>query len=45
MAHVAEPTATTIQKAVEVNACRACHDGEQDGGRFDWASYSPKVVH
>ncbi|RME27665.1 MAG: hypothetical protein D6798_04060 [Deltaproteobacteria bacterium] len=25
--------------------CRRCHDGEQDEGRFDWASYRAKVVH
>lgn len=25
--------------------CVQCHDGEQDEGRFDWASYRPRVVH
>ncbi len=26
-------------------SCRTCHDGKQDGGRFDYASYLPKVSH
>ena len=25
--------------------CTHCHDGEQDGGRFDFDSYLPKVAH
>ena len=25
--------------------CTGCHDGEQDGGRFDHDTYQPKVVH
>ncbi|MEE2749885.1 MAG: multiheme c-type cytochrome [Myxococcota bacterium] len=44
-AHVAEPSAANIHKSVEVSTCQLCHDGEMDGGRFDWATYGPKVSH
>jgi hypothetical protein len=28
-----------------VEVCRACHDNERDEGRFDMATYRPRVVH
>ncbi|MFZ5475372.1 MAG: multiheme c-type cytochrome [Myxococcota bacterium] len=43
-AHVADPKAPmTRDPAVET--CTTCHDGKQDGGRFDFGTYRPKVVH
>ncbi len=44
-AHVASPGASTIQRGAEPGTCRACHDGVKDGGRFDWETYLPKVMH
>lgn len=43
--HLAAPVAGTIQRRVERSTCEQCHDGEQDGGRFDWERYLPKVKH
>jgi Cytochrome c554 and c-prime len=41
-------TATDHRPGLEVVAqatCVQCHDGVQDEGRFDYATYLPKVVH
>jgi hypothetical protein len=35
-----KPTADPAQEA-----CVTCHDGDRDGGRFDFGTYRPKVVH
>ena len=39
-ATVKPPVADPPQKA-----CTGCHDGDQDGGRFDFGTYRPRVVH
>lgn len=45
-AHAASPaTAPTPVRSPPVETCTQCHDGAQDGGRFDWARYRPQVVH
>ena len=43
--HVKAPAAVKMQAAVPLETCLACHDGEQDEGRFDRATYWPKVLH
>jgi hypothetical protein len=45
-AHAANPGGAAIPVASpEAGACTGCHDGERDEGRFDPATYLPKVVH
>jgi cytochrome c553 len=31
--------------SASLESCVTCHDGKQDGGRFDPATYIPKVLH
>lgn len=44
-AHVAKPPAVEMIAKPDVSVCVDCHDGKQDGGRFDHATYLPKVTH
>jgi predicted CXXCH cytochrome family protein len=44
-AHVASPSSETITSDPPQAVCVQCHDGEQDQGDFDWATYRPQVVH
>jgi hypothetical protein len=44
-AHAADPAAHRPVRAPGVDVCVRCHDGAQDGGRFDPATYLPKVGH
>ncbi len=44
--HVADPKTAVIPIADPgVETCVGCHDGAQDQGRFDGATYLPQVVH
>jgi 2',3'-cyclic-nucleotide 2'-phosphodiesterase (5'-nucleotidase family) len=43
-AHVEKPVGTMRAKAAE-ERCLDCHDGVQDEGRFDAATYLPRVRH
>lgn len=43
--HVAAPDTVKPVRDPAVSVCATCHDGKQDGGRFDPATYRPKVVH
>lgn len=42
-AHMADPRQKTA--AVTESTCRQCHGTERDEGRFDYATYLPKVLH
>lgn len=44
-AHAADPAGAKLVAQVPVETCRTCHDGDRDGGRFDPATYLPKIVH
>lgn len=44
-AHVQDPKGHVPARDPGVQACRTCHDGVQDGGRFDYDTYRPKIVH
>ena len=44
-AHAANPPAVEMIAAPGVERCVGCHDGKQDGGRFDPLTYLPQVVH
>lgn len=44
-AHVQDPLGSRPIRAPGRAFCIGCHDGEQDGGRFDFATYVPKVRH
>ena len=44
-AHVAKPPTVEMIAKPDVSVCVDCHDGKQDGGRFDHATYLPKVTH
>ncbi len=44
-AHLDQPVATTILGKPGETICKDCHDGDQDGGRFDLPTYLPKVIH
>jgi len=44
-AHVASPHDVPPPQAPTEATCRGCHDNENDMGRFDPASYLPKVRH
>lgn len=43
--HVAAPAEVVPVRDPAPAVCTSCHDGKQDGGRFDPATYRPKVVH
>ncbi len=44
--HAANPAKNKVASAaVDVSVCTQCHDGVQDEGRFDYATYLPKVLH
>jgi hypothetical protein len=34
-----------MNRAADASTCTICHDGERDDGRFDYATYLPKVTH
>ncbi len=44
-AHAKDPTRTRPPREPNPALCRRCHDGERDEGRFDPATYLPKVSH
>ena len=44
-AHAAAPTTEHLRKDPAVGVCTECHDGVQDQGRFDLASYRPRILH
>ncbi len=45
-AHVERPDDAAVRPSQPDEAlCRTCHDAEQDMGRFDPATYLPRVVH
>ncbi|MEO0606474.1 MAG: multiheme c-type cytochrome, partial [Myxococcota bacterium] len=46
-AHAERPDDASLRpvRSPDEATCRTCHDGEQDGGRFDLATYLPQVVH
>jgi hypothetical protein len=43
--HVAGPKPGQMNRAADASTCTICHDGERDDGRFDYATYLPKVTH
>lgn len=43
--HVAGPKPGQMNRATDASTCTICHDGERDDGRFDYATYLPKVTH
>ncbi len=43
--HAANPGAVRMNATPAETACTSCHDGVKDEGRFDPASYLPKVRH
>lgn len=45
LAHRDAPADHPMSPTVAPEVCTACHDGDRDGGRFDAATYRPKVVH
>ena len=44
-AHAADPATAKLPAEVPIATCTTCHDGDRDGGRFDPATYVPKVSH
>jgi hypothetical protein len=44
-AHTLTPADVKPIRSPTQETCTGCHDGVRDEGRFDWASYLPKVVH
>ncbi len=44
-AHVAAPEEVQPVRNPGAELCQECHDGVRDEGRFDYATYLPKVVH
>lgn len=44
-AHAQTPKAHEMVASPPLSTCTGCHDGEQDGGRFDPESYRARVVH
>lgn len=44
-AHTQTPLDVKPVRTPTQETCTGCHDGVRDEGRFDWASYLPKVVH
>lgn len=43
--HVARPKEVDLIRDPGPQGCTTCHDGVKDEGRFDYATYRPKVVH
>lgn len=43
--HLSDPAGIRPVARPPEATCRTCHDGDRDGGRFDPATYLPKVVH
>jgi hypothetical protein len=43
--HVAGAEPGQMNRAADASTCTICHDGERDDGRFDYATYLPKVTH
>jgi 2',3'-cyclic-nucleotide 2'-phosphodiesterase (5'-nucleotidase family) len=44
-AHAADPSVPLARAKPDASVCASCHDGVRDGGRFDAATYLPKVAH
>ncbi|MEQ1507608.1 MAG: multiheme c-type cytochrome [Myxococcota bacterium] len=44
-AHAAAPAEAKLTVDPPAETCRQCHDGDKDGGRFDFTAYRPKVLH
>lgn len=44
-AHAADPAAVDLVVDPGKELCVSCHDGVRDEGRFDYATYLPKVSH
>ena len=44
-AHTQRPMSVQPARVPDVPTCTRCHDGEQDGGRFEVDTYWPKVDH
>jgi hypothetical protein len=44
-AHAASPATVDSVREASLETCTTCHDGEQDGGRFDPATYTRRVRH
>lgn len=44
-AHVVDPGAGGVIRDPDVAVCQQCHDGKMDEGRFDFATYRPRVLH
>ena len=43
--HASTPTITRMRRDPGVDVCMNCHDGKQDGGRFDYPTYRPQILH
>ncbi len=43
--HVRDPATAHMTVDPPVSTCMQCHDGDRDGGRFDYNAYRVKVVH
>jgi hypothetical protein len=43
--HVAGAKQGQMNRGRDESMCRVCHDSEQDDGRFDYATYLPRVLH
>jgi len=43
--HVRDPVVRTPASDPPEGSCTGCHDGIQDLGRFDFATYRPRIVH
>lgn len=43
--HARNPQLVKMSAAVDTATCTTCHDGVRDEGRFDAATYLPKVAH
>ena len=44
-AHAADHAITHLVKTPGVAVCTTCHDGDRDGGRFEFDSYLTRVIH
>lgn len=42
--HVDDPAVLPLRKP-DATVCQGCHDGVRDEGRFDYATYLPKITH
>lgn len=43
--HGQNPSTVPMERNPGPGVCMSCHDGERDEGRFDFATYRPKIVH